>query len=212
MQLEPVIVCPEVKEILVQSLFQRLWYTDIPKWQLQLQYRLPESVIPFFNENVYNSDHGLQPIMVDPTRKELPLPTGLLIKNPIVLVDSSSIGRKRGEGEETQIINRGFYNSTEAATIVDMVEQLVRCIPGTIATDIGISAPYKMQIGQIQDMIRARQWPTGFKLDQLVIDCDCRCVPGFGAKIHVCVHSTNVISWIKVCGKFETCQCNIVSR
>lgn len=170
MQLEPVIVCPEVKEILAQSLFQRLWYTDIPKWQLQLQYRLPESVIPFFNENVYNSDHGLQPIMVDSTRKELPLPTGLLIKNPIVLVDSSSIGRKRGEGEETQIINRGFYNSTEAATIVDMVEQLVRCIPGTIATDIGISAPYKMQIGQIQDMIRARQWwPTGFKLDQLLI-------------------------------------------
>ena len=69
MQLEPVIVCPEVKEILAQSLFQRLWYTDIPKWQLQLQYRLPESVIPFFNENntvnVYNTNHGLQPIIVD---------------------------------------------------------------------------------------------------------------------------------------------------
>ena len=149
MQLEPVIVCPEVKEILVQSLFQRLWYTDIPKWQLQLQYRLPKSVIPFFNETVYNANHGLQPIMVDHTRKELPLPTSLLIKNPIVLVDSSSTGRKRGEGEETQVLQRGYYNSTEAATVVDMIEQLLRCIPGTVVADIGVSAPYNMQITQI---------------------------------------------------------------
>ena len=84
MQLEPVIICPEVKEILAQSLFQRLWFTDIERRQLQLQYRLSRSVISFFNDIVYNKEHGLQPIMVDPERKERPLPARLSVTNPIV--------------------------------------------------------------------------------------------------------------------------------
>ncbi len=81
MQLEPAILCHEVKAVLVQSLFQRLWFTDIPKRQLQVEYRLPGSVIiEFFNGTVYNEDHGLQPIMMSPDYKERPVPMGLLIK------------------------------------------------------------------------------------------------------------------------------------
>ena len=79
-----------------------------------------------------------------------------MIKNPLVVVDSSTAGRRRGGGEETPILNRGYYNKTEAETIVEMVEQLLRCIPKTMATSIGISAPYKLQVLQIQDMMRAR--------------------------------------------------------
>ena len=106
--------------------------------------------------------------MIDPERKERPLPAGLLIQNPIVIVDS--VGQRRGEGEETKIPQRGYSNRTEAETIVDMIEHLLRCVPGTTATSIGISAPYKMQILLIQDLMRTRRsWPPGFKLDQVLI-------------------------------------------
>ena len=170
MQLEAVIKCEEVKAILSQSLFQRLWFTDIPKRQLQLEYRLPGSVIPFFNDIVYNPAHGLQPIMVDPNHSERPLPEGLSISNPIVIIDSSSVSSRRGEGEETAVPQRGYYNQTEADIIVDMVEQLLRCIPGITAVCIGISAPYKMQIITIQERMRIREtWPLGFKVDQILI-------------------------------------------
>ena len=161
---------PEVKALLTQSLFQRLWFTDIPKRQLQLEYRLSGSVIPFFNETVYNAAHGLQPILMDPERRERPLPAGLSIPSPIVIVDSSAVSKKPGEGEETQVLQRGYSNQTEAETIVEMVEQLVRCVPGTVATSVGISAPYKMQILLIQNLMRARTpWPPGFKVDQVLI-------------------------------------------
>ena len=170
MQLEPVILCHEVKAVLVQSLFQRLWFTDIPKRQLQVEYRLPGSVIAFFNDTVYNADHGLQPIMMGPDYKERPVPVGLLIKNPIVVVDSTALSKKPGEGEETQVPQRGYYNKTEAETIVEMVAQLLQCLPETKAAAIGISAPYKMQIAQIRDLMGVRKsWPPGFKPDQVLI-------------------------------------------
>ena len=162
MQLEPVILCHEVKAVLIQSLFQRLWFTDIPKRQLQVEYRLPGSVITFFNDTVYNADHGLQPIMMGPNHKERPIPAGLLIKNPIVIVDSSAVSKRPGEGEETQVPQRGYYNETEAETIVEMIAQLLQCLPETKAVAIGISAPYKMQIAQIRDMMGVRKsWPQG---------------------------------------------------
>ena len=170
MQLEPVILCHEVKAVLIQSLFQRLWFTDIPKRQLQVEYRLPGSVITFFNDTVYNADHGLQPIMMGPNHKERPIPAGLLIKNPIVIVDSSAVSKRPGEGEETQVPQRGYYNETEAETIVEMVAQLLQCLPETKAVAIGISAPYKMQIAQIRDMMGVRKsWPQGFRQDQVLI-------------------------------------------
>ena len=170
MQLEPVILCHEVKAVLVQSLFQRLWFTDIPKRQLQVEYRLPGSVIAFFNDTVYNADHGLQPIIMGPDYKERPVPAGLLIKNPIVVVDSTAVSKKHGEGEETQVPQRGYYNNSEAETIVEMVAQLLQCLPETKAKAIGISAPYKMQIAQIRDLMGVRKsWPPGFKPDQVLI-------------------------------------------
>ena len=113
-------------------------------------------MIPFFNETVYNAAHGLQPILMDPERRERPLPAGLSIPSPIVIVDSSAVSKKPGEGEETQVLQRGYSNQTEAETIVEMVEQLVRCVPGTVATSVGVSAPYKMQILLIQKLIYYR--------------------------------------------------------
>jgi len=119
---------------------------------------------------VYNVDHGLQPIMMGPDYKERPVPVGLLIKNPIVVVDSTAVSKKHGEGEETQVPQRGYYNKTEAETIVEMVAQLLQCLPETKATAIGISAPYKMQIAQIRELMGVRKsWPSEFKQDQVLI-------------------------------------------
>ncbi len=41
-----------------------------------------------------------------------------------MVVDSSAAGKIPGEGEETQVPQRGYYNRTEAETIVEMVAQL----------------------------------------------------------------------------------------
>jgi superfamily I DNA and/or RNA helicase len=109
-------------------------------------------------------------MMVDPKHKEQPLPAGLIIKNPIVVVDSSAIGKQPGEGKETQVPQRGYYNRTEAETMVEMVAQLLQCVPETKATSIGMSAPYRMQISLVQEMMRDRKsWPQGFKSDHVLI-------------------------------------------
>jgi len=170
-QLPPVIQCPNVQTILYQSLFERLWYTPVPKRQLQLQYRLPRSVIQFFNESVYNEDHCLNPIEADIHHEDSVLPEALLIKNPIVIINSASTGLagRNGEGEETHEIGRGYYNITEAVTIVNVLSNLTQQVLGILASEVGICAPYKLQVAHIRKFVQAQTWPKGFDSDQILI-------------------------------------------
>jgi superfamily I DNA and/or RNA helicase len=99
--------------------------------------------------------------------KDAVLPDALLIKNPMVVINSAS--HLKGEGEETGELHRGYYNFTEAKTIVEVLSTLVQRVSDITALDVGICAPYKLQVAHIRKLIQERTWPKRFSSDQIMI-------------------------------------------
>ena len=79
-------------------------------------------------------------------------------------------GRSRIESSKTGELNRGYCNLTEAVATVDVRGKLVQQVSDiVVALDIGICAPYKLQVAHIRKLIQARTWPKGFSSDQILI-------------------------------------------
>ena len=87
----------------------------------------------------------------------------------IQLLHRAVKGRSKRESSKTGELNRGYCNLTEAVATVDVMGKLVQQVSDILALDIGICAPYKLQVAHIRKLIQARTWPKGFSSDQILI-------------------------------------------
>jgi hypothetical protein len=91
------------------------------------------------------------------------------VSSLIQLLHRAVKGRSRRESSKTGELNRGYCNLTEAVATVDVMGKLVQQVSDILALDIGICAPYKLQVAHIRKLIQARTWPKGFSSDQILI-------------------------------------------
>lgn len=132
--------------LLKQSLFERLFSSAPPthKVMLQTQYRMPAEIANFVSPIFYEGKYY--------TATPRPLsPADLFFSRPICFIDTKHKPQYReckGRGEVT-----GRFNPGEA----EILARLAAAYLDKGYTDIGIIIPYKLQVAEVQRVLRNRR-------------------------------------------------------